>query len=77
MKETINLILKKKFLDKEYIINNNILLTNIIMLIAIRQINENLEYNLNLIETKDPNYNYKNEIIFIKDIYFKSYQRSI
>ena len=62
MKETINMILKKKILDKEYVINNNILLTNIIMLIVIPQTNENLEYNLNLIETKDPNYNYNNEI---------------
>ena len=62
MKETINIILDKNILNKEYIINNNVLLTSTIILIVIPQSNEYLKYNLNLIETKDPTYKYEKEI---------------
>ena len=62
MKESIKMILDKKILDKEYIINDNILLTIVIALIVIPQCEKYLKYNLNLLETKDPNYNYENEI---------------
>ena len=62
MKETIKIIIKKKIFEKEYIIKDNTLLTSIIMLIVIPQPKEYLEFNLNLIETKDPSYNYENEI---------------
>ena len=62
LQQTINKILDKKIFDKDYIIKDNILLTNIMILLAIPQPNDYIEYNLNLIETKDPNYNYIEEI---------------
>jgi len=62
MKEAINIILEKKIFDKEYITCDNVLLSNIMILIVIPQPKKILEFNLNLIETKDPSYNYKNEL---------------
>ena len=60
MKNTINKILKKKMFDKEYILNDNVLLSSIIILIVKPQPEQYLEFNLNLIETKNPSYNYEN-----------------
>ena len=62
MKEAINIILGKKIFDKEYITSDNVLLSNIMILIVIPQPKKILEFNLNLIETKDPSYNYENEL---------------
>ena len=62
MKETIKIILNNKIFDKKYILNDHVLLTTIIILIAVPQPKNYLQYNLNLIETKDPDYNYENEI---------------
>ena len=42
-------------------IGDNVLLSNIMILIVIPQPKKILEFNLNLIETKDPSYNYENE----------------
>ena len=62
MKKTINRIFEKKIFDKEYILNDNVLLSSILILIVNPQSEKYLEFNLNLIETKDPSYNYENEI---------------
>ena len=62
MQDNIKLILNKGIFDKEYIMKDFILLTNIIILIVHPQPEEYLKFNLNLIETKAPNYCYKNEI---------------
>ena len=62
MKKTINRIFEKKMFDKEYILNDNVLLSSILILIVNPQSEKYLEFNLNLIETKDPSYNYENEI---------------
>ena len=62
MKNTINTILNKRIFDKQYILNDNVLLSNIIILIVKPQIEQYLEFNLNLIETKDPSYNYEKEL---------------
>ena len=62
MKETIKIINEKNIFEKEYIINDNVLLTSIMILIAIPQPKEYLEFNLNLIESKDPSYNYENQM---------------
>ena len=61
MKESIKTILDKKLLDKDYILESNVLLTSILILIAIPQSSQNFQFNINLIESKDPNYDYKKE----------------
>ena len=62
MKNSINIIIEKKLLEADYIINNSNLLTSIMILIAIPQPIQLLEFNLNLIETLDPNYNVQKEL---------------
>ena len=61
MKESIKIILDKKLLYKDYFLEGNVLLTSILILIAIPQSYQNFQFNINLIESKDPNYDYKNE----------------
>ena len=61
MKESIKTIIDKKLLYKKYILESNVLLTSILILIAIPQSYQNFQFNINLIESKDPNYDYKNE----------------
>ena len=62
MKENINSIMKREIFKKDYILNDIELLTSIIILIALPQANYIIEYNLNLIETKDPKYNIDEEL---------------
>ena len=62
MKETIKILFERKIFDEEYIINDNVLLTNILILIAIPQPKNFLEFNLNLIETKDKSYKYEDDL---------------
>ena len=62
MKEAINLIQSKGLFEEKYIIKNKNLFSSIILLIAIPQPIDYLEYNLNLIETKKKSYNYQNEL---------------
>ena len=62
MKKTINTVLDKKIFDKEYILNDNVLLSSILILIVKPQPEKYLEFNLNLIETKDSSYNFINEL---------------
>ena len=81
MKESIKTIIDKKLLYKKYILESNVLLTSILILIAIPQSYQNFQFNINLIESKDPNYDYKNEqkfqnltkylLLLIKIIYIK------
>ena len=54
MQKSINNILKRKLFQKDYILNNKILITSLISLISIPQKDEYCEFNLNLIESKDP-----------------------
>lgn len=62
MKDSIKLILNNNLLDKDYILEKKELLTSIMILIAIPQSSNTLLFNLNLLQTKDPNYNYKDEL---------------
>lgn len=55
MQNCINNITKRQLFQKDYILNNKILLTCLISLIALPQIDNYCNFNLNLIETKDPN----------------------
>ena len=66
MKECIKNILDKDLFNKKYILENKELLTSIITLIAIPQSSKNFQFNINLIESKDPNYDYKKESEFKK-----------
>ena len=61
MKESIKYILDKNLLYKDYILKSNVLLISILILIAIPQSSQNFQFNINLIESKDPNYDYKKE----------------
>ena len=54
MQKSINNIIKRNLFKKEYILNNKILLTCIISLIVLPQKEEYCDFNLNLIESKDP-----------------------
>ena len=62
MQGNINLVLNGDYLSKEYILNNNELLTSIIILIALPQSESMTQFNLNLIESADPQYNYLDEL---------------
>ena len=54
MKNCIQKVLDRKLFDKKYITNNKILLTSLISLIALPLTDEYCDFNLNLIESKDP-----------------------
>ena len=62
MKESLKILFERKIFDKEFIINNNVLLTNILILLAIPQPKNFLEFNLNLIETEDKSYKYEKDL---------------
>ena len=62
MKLTITEVFKRNLLTKDYILEDKILLTSIITLIAIPQQLALCQFNLNLIETKDKHYNYKDKL---------------
>jgi hypothetical protein len=54
MQNAINNIFQRKLFQKEYILNDKILLTILVSLIALPLKEEYCDYNLNLIESKDP-----------------------
>ena len=54
MKNCIKKVRKRKLFHKNYIINDKILLTSLVSLIALPQKDEYCDFNLNLIESKDP-----------------------
>lgn len=62
MKHAINEIKNRNLFEKEYILNNKILLTTLIILIVLPQDKSYTDFNLNLIETLSPDYNINNEI---------------
>ena len=62
MKSTIEEISNRGLLNKDYILKDKTLLTSIIALIAIPQEFYICQYNLNLIETMDTQYNYKDKL---------------
>ena len=54
MQNAINNVFQRKLFQKEYILNDKILLTILVSLIALPLKEEYCDYNLNLIESKDP-----------------------
>ena len=62
MKECIKKILDKKLFSKDYIIKNKELLSSIMILLSIPQNTDIVEYNLNLLESADKNYDYNKEL---------------
>ena len=62
MKECIKKILDKKLFNKDYIIKSKELLSSIMILISIPQNTDIVEYNLNLVESADKNYDYNKEL---------------
>ena len=76
MQSCITKVFNRKLFQKEYILNNKILLTSLVSLIALPQNDKYCDFNLNLIESKDPdivqeellilNFNNTNEKIKIK-----------
>ena len=54
MKNCIEKVFKRKLFEKNYIINDKILLTSLISLIALPLRDDYCDFNLNLIESKDP-----------------------
>ena len=62
IQKNIKSIIARDVFKQDYIINNIELLTSIMILIALPQSNLIIEFNLNLIETKDPNYNVEKEL---------------
>lgn len=61
MQNSINNITNRKLFQKDYINNNKILLTCLLSLIALPQNDDYCNFNLNLIESKDPDKNAKLE----------------
>lgn len=62
MKKSIKEITDRNVFEEDYIIQNKELLFCILMLLVKPPTLELLQYNLNLIQTKDPKYNYKDEL---------------
>ena len=62
IQENIKTIVEKDVFNKNYILDNAELLTSITILIALPQTKEITEFNINLILSSDPNYNYLDEI---------------
>ena len=71
MKQCINKIINRGLFQKDYILNNKELLTSLISLIALPQNNEYCDFNLNLIESKNPEKNIDNKLEQYKNILFK------
>ena len=76
MKQCISKIIKRGLFHKDYILNNKELLTSLISLIAIPQKDEYCDFNLNLIESKDPSISIDQKIdeyklaLFENNIYY-------
>ena len=62
MKNNIEIIIKRNIFNKDFILNNKELLNNVITFIAFPQPKNITEYNLNLIESADKEYNFDEEI---------------
>ena len=62
VKENIKIMNDKDIFNKNYILNNAELLTSIMIIIALPQPKHITEFNVNLILSADPNYNYLDEI---------------
>lgn len=61
MTESIEEIFKRKLFEKDYVLKDKKILTSLLSLIALPQDKYYLNFDLNLIETLDKNYNYERE----------------
>ena len=71
MKQCINKIINRGLFQKDYILNNKELLTSLISLIALPQTHEYCDFNLNLIESKNPVKNINSKLNQYKITLFK------
>ena len=62
MIENIKIIINRDIFNKDYILNNVELLTSILIIIIFPQVKNLTEFNLNIIESADPKYNYLEEL---------------
>ena len=62
MQKTIKRIMDKNIFNKDYIIKNKTLLNSILILIVKPQNDNIVEFNLNLLESADKDYNYNKEL---------------
>ena len=62
MIENVKIIIDRNIFKKEYILNNIELLTTLLIIIIFPQLKNITEFNLNLLESADPKYNYLDEL---------------